>query len=193
MCVCAINIVIIIILKNLHSYANMDYIFWLALRGNIAKCVVVSYDIACSWHKNLISRRESLPSHVISEPTPSPGDFAPISNAATSHPQACSVDDSAITVTTPVLPKLEFVIPKGHILGHGTKCQDKFSLNFRRNMARTDGENIERGWAWMNPASLSTREMGPGARHDTLDNQWSYWNWRILVQLGGPLSTEPTL
>ena len=52
------------------------------------------------------------------------------------------------------------------------------------NSTRTDGENIERGWAWMNPASLSTREMGPGARHDTLDDQWGYWNWRILVQLG---------
>ena len=121
----------------------MDYIFWLALQGNVAKHVVMSYDIVCSWHKNLISWRESLPSHVISEPTPSPGDFAPISNAATSHPQACSVDDSAITVTTPVLPKLESTIPKGHILGHSIRCQDKFLLNFHCNMAWMDGENIK--------------------------------------------------
>ena len=79
---------------------------------------------------------------------------------------------------------LTFVIPKFHITAHGPKCQTIYSLNFLRNSARTDGENIERGWAWMNPASLSTREMGPGARRDTLDCQWSAWNWRILAKLG---------
>ena len=79
---------------------------------------------------------------------------------------------------------LEFVIPKFHISAHGPKCQSVHSLNVRRHMARTDGENIERGWAWMNPASLSTREMGPGARRDTLDCQWSAWNWRIFVRIG---------
>ncbi len=51
-------------------------------------------------------------------------------------------------------------------------------------MGRTDGENIERGWAWMNPASLSTREMGPGARHDTLDDQWQAWNYQRVVRFG---------
>lgn len=79
---------------------------------------------------------------------------------------------------------IKFVIPKFHISAHGIKCQSIYSLNLRRRMARTDGENIERGWAYMNPASLSTREMGPGARRDTLDCQWSGWNWRILARLG---------
>lgn len=79
---------------------------------------------------------------------------------------------------------LEYVIPKFHIAAHGVKCQCRFSLNFRRFMGRTDGENIERGWAWMNPASLSTREMGPGARHDTLDDQWCSWNFRLLTRFG---------
>lgn len=77
-----------------------------------------------------------------------------------------------------------FVIPKFHITAHGPKCQSIYSLNLRQFMARTDGENIERGWAWMNPASLSTREMGPGARRDTLDDQWAAWNWRQLTRLG---------
>ena len=79
---------------------------------------------------------------------------------------------------------MKFVIPKFHIHAHGEKCQCTYSLNLLRHMARTDGENIERGWAWMNPASLSTREMGPGARRDTLDCQWSAWNWRLYVRLG---------
>ena len=81
--------------------------------------------------------------------------------------------------------QVEYVIPKFHIAAHGSKCQTRFSLNYRRYMGRTDGENIERGWAWMNPASLSTREMGPGARADTLDDQWCSWNFRIATRLGG--------
>ncbi len=79
---------------------------------------------------------------------------------------------------------IDYVIPKFHIAAHGSSCQSRFSLNFRPHMGRTDGENIERGWAWLNPASLSTREMGPGARQDALDDQWSFWNWRIVVTLG---------
>lgn len=80
---------------------------------------------------------------------------------------------------------VEYVIPKFHIVAHGSSCRSRYSLNFLRYMGRTDGENIERGWAWMNPASLSTREMGPGARHDTLDDQWSSWNFRIMTRIGG--------
>ena len=79
---------------------------------------------------------------------------------------------------------IQYVIPKFHIAAHGLSCQSRYSLNFLRYMGRTDGENIERGWAWMNPASLSTREMGPGTRQDALDDQWSFWNWRILVRIG---------
>lgn len=79
---------------------------------------------------------------------------------------------------------VEYVIPKFHIAAHGSSCRSCYSLNFLRYMGRTDGENIERGWAWMNPASLSTREMGPGARHDTLDDQWSSWNFRIMTRIG---------
>ncbi|KLO04959.1 hypothetical protein SCHPADRAFT_789776, partial [Schizopora paradoxa] len=78
----------------------------------------------------------------------------------------------------------EEVIPKFHIAAHGKSCQSIFSLNYRAGMGRTDGENIERGWAWMNPAALSTREMGEGSRQDTLDNQWGAWNWRIITNMG---------
>ena len=88
--------------------------------------------------------------------------------------------------------EVEFVIPKFHIGAHGTSCQSKFSLNFRPHMGRTDGENIERGWAWLNPASLSTREMGPGALQDALDDQWAFWNWRIVVSFGKHLIKSPS-
>ena len=129
----------------------MDFIFSSATKASVAPRRVISYDIACQWHKNLRTRLASIPD-----------DYRP------------DLDNCDV----------EFVIPKFHIGAHGSSCQSKFSLNFRPFMGRTDGENIERGWAWLNPASLSTREMGPGARQDALDDQWSFWNWRIVVALG---------
>jgi hypothetical protein len=76
------------------------------------------------------------------------------------------------------------VIPKFHILGHGPKCQSIFSLNYRRWMGRTDGEGVEREWSHINPVALSTKVMGPGSRHDTLDDHWGAWNWRKVVLMG---------
>ena len=132
-------------------YANMDFIFASATKTTTARRLVVSYDIACQWHKHLRSRMVSIPTKY-----------------------RLDLDGHI----------MEYVIPKFHIGAHGSSCQTKFSLNFRPHMGRTDGENIERGWAWLNPASLSTREMGLGARQDALDDQWSFWNWRIIVSLG---------
>ncbi len=108
----------------------MDYIFASAARNAKGSCMVISYDIACQWYRNVFARCENLPEEVAFDLW---------------------------------LREIEFVIPKFHIAAHGPDCQCRFSLNFRRFMGRTDGENIERGWAWMNPASLSTREMGPGS------------------------------
>ncbi len=129
----------------------MDFIFASAVRNSTAKRLVISYDIACQWNKNLCRCLESM----VDEYRP-------------------RLDDREV----------DFVIPKFHIGAHGHSCQLIYSLNFRPYMGRTDGENIERGWAWLNPASLSTREMGPGARQDALNDQWSFWNWRIVVTLG---------
>jgi hypothetical protein len=60
-------------------------------------------------------------------------------NHLADFPAAMQVDLSEVQLTT--------VIPKFHILGHGTRCQSAWSLNFRRWMARTDGEGVEREWS----------------------------------------------
>jgi len=62
------------------------------------------------------------------------------------------------------------VIPKFHILGHGKKCQSIWSLNYCSRMGRMDGEGVESEWSHINPVAMSTKVMGPGARHDTLDD-----------------------
>jgi hypothetical protein len=79
---------------------------------------------------------------------------------------------------------LLFFIPKLHIYAHGPKCRYVYSFNFRKWSARTDGEDPERFWSHINPASLSTREMSPGARFDALDSHAAHWNWRKIVKLG---------
>ncbi|KAJ7070422.1 hypothetical protein B0H15DRAFT_807086 [Mycena belliarum] len=85
---------------------------------------------------------------------------------------------------TLILVLCRFVIPKLHIYGHKMLCQLYFSLNYTPGAAHTDGEGIERPWANIGPVATSTREMGPGSRHDTLDDHWSHWNWQKLVRLG---------
>ena len=79
---------------------------------------------------------------------------------------------------------LRFAIPKFHISAHGVSCQSKFSLNYQQYMARTDGEDPERWWAHINPVSMSTKEMGPGARLDTLDDHAAAWNWQKIARFG---------
>jgi hypothetical protein len=80
--------------------------------------------------------------------------------------------------------KIDFGIPKFHLPAHGPKCHTLYSLNFKQGWARTDGEGIERLWASTNPVATMTREMGPGQRHDFLDDLWGASNFRKRVNLG---------
>jgi Kyakuja-Dileera-Zisupton transposase len=78
---------------------------------------------------------------------------------------------------------LTFVIPKLHIYGHKLKCQLNYSFHYHPGAGNTDGEGIERSHSYIGPMGMMTREMGPGSRHDTLDDGWGFWNWLKLVSL----------
>jgi hypothetical protein len=69
---------------------------------------------------------------------------------------------------------VKYVIPKLHILGHLKSCQDFFSLLFTLGATQADMEGIERIWSSSGPMGVSTQEMGPGSRQDTLDDFWQY-------------------
>ncbi|KAG2103729.1 uncharacterized protein F5147DRAFT_746669 [Suillus discolor] len=71
-----------------------------------------------------------------------------------------------------------------HLPAHIEECQTSFSFNFKSGVGRTDGEAPERGWANINPVASSTKEMGPGARRDTLDDYFGDSNWKKVVKLG---------
>lgn len=79
---------------------------------------------------------------------------------------------------------ITFLVPKFHLPAHVMECQWLFSFNLVRGVGRTDGEAPERGWANINPAASSTKEMGPGSRRDTIDDHFGDWNWKKLIGLG---------
>ncbi|KAF8230998.1 hypothetical protein L208DRAFT_1053501, partial [Tricholoma matsutake] len=77
---------------------------------------------------------------------------------------------------------IEFGVPSWHINAHGPDCQADFGLGFQDGVGRTCGEEVESTWARTNPLGPSTWEMGPGAHHETLNDQWGGLNFqRILV------------
>ncbi|KAJ7807674.1 hypothetical protein B0H14DRAFT_2381139 [Mycena olivaceomarginata] len=71
-----------------------------------------------------------------------------------------------------------------HIKGHGPGCGALFSLNLKPGSGQTDSEGIEHPWSNIRGIAASTRIMGPGVLHNTINDHWSYWNWQKLVSLG---------
>ena len=81
----------------------------------------------------------------------------------------------------PDTTQVDVAIPSWHINGHGKACQENFNLSYMEGVGRTVGEDIETMWAGTNPLAPSVREMGPAARHDTLNDHWIGWNFRKIV------------
>ena len=79
--------------------------------------------------------------------------------------------------------KIEIGIPNWHVNGHGSFCRCNYSLNYKRGVGKTCGEDVEITWSHTNSLAPSTREMGPGARRETLNHHWNGWNFRKLVGL----------
>lgn len=79
---------------------------------------------------------------------------------------------------------INFSVPKFHIAVHIKSCQTQFSCNWTPGVGWTDGEAPEHGWANINRVASSTKEMGLGARHDTLNDHFSDWNWKKITALG---------
>lgn len=49
----------------LHRYVNMDYIFFSSIAGTRLSKIIISYDIACQWGRNLRHRLDSsIPRHL---------------------------------------------------------------------------------------------------------------------------------
>jgi hypothetical protein len=79
---------------------------------------------------------------------------------------------------------IQFLVPKFHLPAHIEDCNNDFSFNLTCGVGRTDGEAPERGWSHINHLVSSTKEMGPGHRHDTLDDHWGNRNWQKVKGMG---------
>ena len=79
--------------------------------------------------------------------------------------------------------ELDVAIPSWHINGHGQLCRQNFYLGYMTGAGRTCGEEVEVSWSSTNPLAPSVHEMGPAARHDTLNDHWNSWNFRKVVGL----------
>ncbi|KAF9511307.1 hypothetical protein BS47DRAFT_1373089 [Hydnum rufescens UP504] len=55
------------------------------------------------------------------------------------------------------------VVPKFHLPAHKDICHMKYLLNSCPGCGWTDGEGIEHDWSNINPAAMSTKEMGEGS------------------------------
>ncbi|KIK78259.1 hypothetical protein PAXRUDRAFT_36671 [Paxillus rubicundulus Ve08.2h10] len=77
---------------------------------------------------------------------------------------------------------IKFLVPKFHLLAHIGLCQTKYLFNFHKAP--------KHGWANINPVATSMREMGPGNRHDMLDDHFSNWNWKKVCALGTTLQQK---
>ena len=87
------------------------------------------------------------------------------------------------------------LIPKFHLEGHGTECHVLFNPACTKWAGRMDGERIESGWAQSNSMATWTRESGPFARRNILDDHWNAFNWSKLLGLRKfwPSLIPPTL
>ncbi|KAJ7150169.1 hypothetical protein C8R43DRAFT_1128212 [Mycena crocata] len=77
-----------------------------------------------------------------------------------------------------------FLVPKFHLPAHIESCNLLYSFNLTSYVGQTDGEAPERGWANVNPLAGSTKEMGPGARRDCLNEHFNDWNWKKIIAFG---------
>lgn len=86
----------------------------------------------------------------------------------------------------PTFPKEALVgkIPQFHLEAHGRKCHTRYSLRLTPGVGRVEGEAPERGWSILGRAATQTKEMGPGARHNVIDDICGFSNWRKTVDLG---------
>lgn len=91
-------------------------------------------------------------------------------------PPALQIDSAKIHV--------QFGVPIWHASAHESSCQAENSMGYQKGVGRACGEGIERTWSKLNGRSSATKEMGPGGRHDTLDDAIGRHNWEKNIGFG---------
>ncbi|PBK63848.1 hypothetical protein ARMSODRAFT_990134 [Armillaria solidipes] len=82
------------------------------------------------------------------------------------------------------------VIPKFHEPAHHAEDHHAFSCNLVKGLGNCDCEGPERIWGSHNALGNSTKTMGPGSRHDVLDDHFGFWNWLKYAAMGLTLARK---
>lgn len=79
---------------------------------------------------------------------------------------------------------LDSGLPVWHALAHEDACAVMNSLNYVFGVGRTDGEGVERLWAFLNACSYQSKEMGLGNRADTIEDKLDSHNFNKNLGAG---------
>lgn len=92
-------------------------------------------------------------------------------------------EDFIIPKSTRIIP----AVPKLHEAAHEAANHQVFSLNYIQGAAGVDGEVPERVWGPNNDLGKSTSGQAPGNRNDNIDDNFSFWNYEKIIDLGGTI------
>ncbi|KAJ7479936.1 hypothetical protein FB451DRAFT_1172020 [Mycena latifolia] len=74
-------------------------------------------------------------------------------------------------------------VPNFHLPVHKPPCHSPYSFHWMWGAGMTHGEGVEQNWSASNGAAGSTRLMGPGSRHATLEDIFGYHNYDCLLAM----------
>ena len=80
------------------------------------------------------------------------------------------------SIPNAMFPFILFLIGKFHAAAHREGCRYKHSYNYIPGAAMTDGEALERIWAFIEAVAARTKEMLWGHRHDVLNDLYGDMN-----------------
>jgi hypothetical protein len=72
-------------------------------------------------------------------------------------------------------------VPNFHLPPHKKPCHSPYSFHWMWGAGMTHGEGVEQNWAFSNGVAASTRLMGPGSRHATLEDIFGFHNYDRLL------------
>ncbi|KAJ6484517.1 hypothetical protein C8R47DRAFT_1073122 [Mycena vitilis] len=74
-------------------------------------------------------------------------------------------------------------VPNFHLPPHKPWCHSPYSFHWMYGAGMTHGEGVEQNWAGSNGAAPSTRLMGPGSRHATLEDIFGFHNYERMLAM----------
>lgn len=70
-----------------------------------------------------------------------------------------------------------WMVPNFHLPPHEPPCHSPYSFHYMPGAGLTHGEGVEQNWSFSNGAAASTKLMGPGSRHATLEDVFGFHNY----------------